>query len=234
MGEGVADAATHDLLDPEQEGSSDGARRMIAGKLLGLKAAGLENGHGQSIPHHEHGGGAGSGSETERAGLTRDFHIQDDVAETSQARFRRRRSWRQSGGKLFKSREQVEQLLRFSGVAEREDNIAVVHHAQIAMDGIDGVEPHAGAAGAGESGGDFAADVSGFANSNHHDFTPLAQSLDDEFDCLIEPGIELRTDRFERCQFDIKNFPRTGEMVIRENCQLYRWLAMVNSCPKSI
>jgi len=74
------------------------------------------------------------------------------------------------------------------------------------MEGIDTVEDHAGGTGAREGGRDLVADVSGLADAYDHDFAAFPQRFDDEFNRLAKGVVELLTHRFDRGQFNIKNF----------------------------
>src|SRR4030095_6628103 len=85
---------------------------------------------------------------------------------------------------------------------------------------VDAVEHDAGCAGAGERGGDFAADIAGFANADDDDFAALSQCLDDDVDSALERRIEMLAHRFECGDLDIKDFPGAGQMTHgREACQ---------------
>mgnify|MGYP001464254337 CR=1 FL=1 len=56
-------------------------------------------------------------------------------------------------------RQQIDQFIGLAGVAQGEQDIAVVEDAEVAVHGVDCVEQHGGRAGAGEGGGDLAADI---------------------------------------------------------------------------
>ena len=55
----------------------------------------------------------------------------------------------------LQGRQQVQQLLRFAGVAQRQDHVAVVDDSQVAVQRVHAVQDDAGGAGAGEGGGDL-------------------------------------------------------------------------------
>ena len=80
------------------------------------------------------------------------------------------------------------------------------------MHGVDGVEQHGGRAGAGEGGGDFAADIAGFAHAEDNDFLPLAQGGDDQPDRLVERLGQVRAHRFHSGELDIEHFPGSLEV----------------------
>ena len=109
--------------------------------------------------------------------------------------------------------QQVQQLLRFARIAQRQDRVAVVHDAQIAVQRIHAVQDDAGGAGAGERGGDLVADVPRLADADDDEFAALAQSLDDQLHRLGERAVELGPHGFERGQFDVEHFPGLGQMI---------------------
>ena len=66
-----------------------------------------------------------------------------------------------------------QQLIGLAAGAERERHVAFRHHAEIAVERVERVQHHRRAAGAGERGGDFFADVAGLPHPAH-DHLPLA------------------------------------------------------------
>ena len=83
------------------------------------------------------------------------------------------------------------------------------------MQRVHAVEHDAGRAGAGERGGDFLADVAGFADADHDDFAAAAQRGDHGFDRAREGGVELGAHGFEGGEFDVENLASLGQMVHR-------------------
>ena len=88
--------------------------------------------------------------------------------------------------KPLQRRQQIQQFLRFAGIAQRQNHVAVVDDPQVAVQRIHAVEHDAGRAGAGQRGGNFLADVARFADADDDDFAALAQGLDDHFDRAVE------------------------------------------------
>ena len=72
-------AATHDVAHAGEQGAAERAARVETGKVLGLKTARLEQGHGQGVAEHQHGGGAGGRGQVQRAGLLGDVDVQGDI-----------------------------------------------------------------------------------------------------------------------------------------------------------
>ena len=212
-GDGVAVAGAHDVADAEKERAADGTGGMMLGEFFFGETAGVEEGHGEGVAEGEHGGGAGSGREIERAGFLGNFDVEDEVAVAGEGGFGRGGETDDGDGKALESGEEIEEFLGFAGVAEREDDVAVVEDAEVAVERIDAVEDDRGGAGAGEGGGDFLADVAGLADADDDDFALGAEGAGDGVDGELEGVIQLGADRFEAGDLDIENFARAGEMI---------------------
>jgi len=78
--------------------------------------------------------------------------------------------------------------------------------------GVDGVEQHGGRAGAGEGGGDFAADIAGFAHAEDNDFLPLGQGRDNQPDRLVERLGQVRAHRLHGRQLGVEHFAGSLEV----------------------
>src|SRR5258706_3767933 len=84
--------------------------------------------------------------------------------------------------------QKIEQFFGFAGVAERQNEVAVVDDSQIAVKRVHAIEYDTGRSGGGERRGDFLADISGFATANDNDFPALPQRCDEQCNCLIKPA----------------------------------------------
>ena len=185
-GHRVARATAHDVGYLEQQCPADGTARVAFRKFRFFEAASVEHGHGEGVTHDERGGGAGGGGHVEGAGLLWHFDVEHDLGVFSQRGARRRGHGDDLHGESPDGRQKVDQLVGLAGVAQGEQDVAVVEDAEVAVHGVDGVEQHGGRAGAGEGGGDLAADVAGFADAEDDDFLSLGQGGDDQFHRLIE------------------------------------------------
>ena len=83
------------------------------------------------------------------------------------------------------------------------------------MQGVHAVEHDSGGTGAGERGGDFLADVAGFADADDDDFGAPAQRFDNHFHRAVKRGVELGAHGFERGDFDVKHFSGLVKMAHR-------------------
>ena len=126
-------------------------------------------------------------------------------------------------GKALEGRQQVEQFLRLTRVAQRQDHVAVADDAQVAVQRVHAVQHDAGCAGAREGGGDFVADVTGLADANHHNFAALPEPGDDQLHRAVKRSIELRANRLQPGKLDVENL--TGSFQVshaRRGCQRKR------------
>ncbi len=69
-----------------------------------------------------------------------------------------------------------ENFSRFAGIRQRQHRIVAGDHADIAVTGLAGMHEKRRRAGAGESGGDFPADMAGLAHAGHHDTAPAVKT----------------------------------------------------------
>ena len=182
----IACSTAHYVRHLEQQRPADGAAGVAFGEFRFLETACVEHGHGEGVAHDERGGGAGGGGHVEGAGLLWHFDVEHDLGVFSQRGARRRGHGDDLHGESPDGRQKVDQLVGLAGVAQGEQDVAVVEDAEVAVHGVDGVEQHGGRAGAGEGGGDLAADVAGFADAEDDDFLSLGQGGDDQFHRLIE------------------------------------------------
>ena len=82
-------------------------------------------------------------------------------------------------------RQNPQHFFRLAAGAQGEDDVAIGHHAEIAVQRVERIEHDRGRTGAGEGGGDFSADVSGFPDPEDDD---LAARFDRFFDQLDRAG----------------------------------------------
>ena len=212
-GHGVALAGAHDVADGQEEGAANGAGGMVFGVVLLPKAARLQDRHGQRVAQHQHGGGAGGGGQVERAGLAGDLDVEHHVAVFRQRGFERAGERNDFDREPFQRGKQVQQLLRRARITQRQHHVPIVDQAEVAVEGVHGVEDDAGGAGAGERGGDLLADVAGFADAHHDDLAPLLERFDEDFDRDGEGAVQLRPHGLEGLQFDVEDFVRAREMI---------------------
>ena len=110
--------------------------------------------------------------------------------------------------------EQVEQFIRFTGITQGEDDVAVVDDAEVAVEGVHAVEDDTGRAGAGS-----VAAISRrhcrFADTDNDNFAAPAEGFADEGYGGVKGLIELGAHGFERGEFDVEYLAGFGQMTPR-------------------
>ena len=98
--------------------------------------------------------------------------------------------------------EEIDDFLGFAAVGDGEERVAAGEHAEIAVEGFGGMKKKGWRAGAGEGGGDFAADEAGLAHAGDDD---AAFAGEEEIDGVDEGGVEAREDILDGLGFDAEN-----------------------------
>jgi hypothetical protein len=80
------------------------------------------------------------------------------------------------------------------------------------VQGVHAVEFNACRTGAGEGGGNFPADVAGFADADDDDLASSLHRLDNQLDRAVERFVELRPHGLERGKLDVEDFTSMDEM----------------------
>ena len=81
-------AGMHNIIDPQQQLTTECAAGVRQGKIFSGKAAGFEQRYGEGVAHDQRRGGAGGRRQPQRAGLFRDFHAQMDIGGARHAAVR--------------------------------------------------------------------------------------------------------------------------------------------------
>jgi hypothetical protein len=106
--------------------------------------------------------------------------------------------------KPFDRWQDARELFGLAGITQCQHAIAVVDHAEVAMQGIHQVQEHAGCAGAGQSGGDFMADVSRLADAGDDDLAPVVEAFDDGLHGFGEIGVETSARLAQAVDLNVK------------------------------
>ena len=140
------------------------------------EAAQLHQRDGQRVAHGYLGRGRGGGGQVEDAGLLLDPHVEVNVRILGQRRFgvARHRDERIAVG--VDEGDNLEDFVRLARIGERQNDVLLRNHAQIAVEGLSGVEEEARRTGRGERGGDFAPHEARFAHTRHDAFAPAGEN----------------------------------------------------------
>jgi hypothetical protein len=142
---------------------------MKNAEIRGREAAGLEQGDGERVAEHDLQGGRGGGRQPVGAGLARLRQHQRDIGLARQGRLRLASDRDQSDAKAPRIGQEVGELRRLARPGEGEHHIVGLDHAKIAMARLGRMHEIGGRAGRGESGGDLAPDMAGFAHAGDDD-----------------------------------------------------------------
>lgn len=89
----------------------------------------------------------------------------------------------------------------FTRLREGDDGIAIGNEAEVAVEGVLGIENNSGGACGVESGGDFMADVAGFPDADDHDFAAILDGFEKEGDRSGKIFVETLDDLLEGFDF---------------------------------
>jgi hypothetical protein len=102
-------------------------------------------------------------------------------------------------------RQDPQHFLGLAAGTQGEDDVAVGHHAEVAVQRIQGIEHHRGRTGAGKGGGDFVADMPRFPDTEDDDLAARLDAGLDQVDRLGEIFVQALAQPFELENLDIEN-----------------------------
>ena len=121
---------------------------------------GIANGHGH--------GRAGGGGEVEGADFSVDGGFQHHITAQRQRGFRPPYQGNARGAPAFEVGQHLEQLARFATIGEQQADVVGSYHAQIPVQGIEGIEVEGHQADGGKGGGDLAGHDAALAHAGDH------------------------------------------------------------------
>ena len=180
----------HQVGDPEQP-LSDLATRVEQGEVLQLEPFPDAQGHRERVAHGQRRGCAGSGRQAKVAGLAGDAGVEAEVGRPAQGRVGVAGQHHQRQRQPLDVLEEAEDLRGFAGVGEGHDHVARGQHAQVAVDGLGGVQKEGRGAGAGERGGHLPGDDAALAHARGDD-APLAvlERVQRAQEALVQLGLQ--------------------------------------------
>jgi hypothetical protein len=206
-------AGAHDIADAGEEGASEAAAGVELGEIFIAEAAGFEEDHGEGVAEDEHIGGAAGGSEVKGAGFAFDIDVEDDVAVSTEGGIGGAGESDEFGGETFEVGEEVEEFIGFAAVAEGDDGVALADDAEVAVEGVLGIEDDGGGAGGIEGGGDFMGDIVGFSDTDDDDFTVIIEGFLEGLDGGGKAVVDASEEALEFIDFDFDDALGFGEVV---------------------
>src|SRR5438034_453603 len=177
-------------------------------EVLGREAALLEQRDGERVAERHGRGRAGRGRETERAGLLRHAHVEDDVRAAREGRLEVAADGNQRDAEPARQRQEAQHLGALAAVRDREQHVAAHERAEIAVAALAGVQEEGGRAGRGERGGDLPAHDAGLADARD-DHPPAAG--EQELEGAREAPVEAVGERAQGPPLDVEHAPRARE-----------------------
>jgi hypothetical protein len=181
---------------------AEAAGGVERGEIIWAKAAAVEERDSESVADGHGDSGAGCGREVHGAGFFANADVEGNVAGFSKRGTNISSEGDDRRFEAFEGFKEADDFFSFAAIGNGKDGIATCEHAKIAMQSFGGMQEKGGGAGAGESGGNFSADQSGFANaSDGH----AAFASEKEIDGFFEGGIESREDVLDGLRFDFED-----------------------------
>ena len=148
-------------------------------------------------------------------GFLLDVHIEKDVGILREARVRVAADGDDLDLKPRDGRQDPQHFLGLAAGAQGEDDVAVGHHAEVAVQRVQGIEHHRGRAGAGEGGGDLVPDMARFPHAEHHDFAARLDRLLDQVDRLGKIVVQAVAQPLELKNLHVENASGLFQIVHR-------------------
>ena len=158
-------------MDAHEQTAANHSGRMKFGEIFLLKSARFEQHHRERVTQRQHNRRAGSRRKVQRTRFLFDVHVEKDVRVFCQSRIGVAANRDDLHLKSRDRRQNPQQFLRLTARAQRQNDVTVRHHSEIAVQGVERIEHDCGRTGAGKGRGDFAADVSGFPHPEHDNFS---------------------------------------------------------------
>ena len=161
----TADPYEAALADLREKLAAKRAVGMILCEVVVVQAARFHEHHRKRIAEDEHDGRARCRREIDGARFTVHVGVEDDIAVLCERARGVACDRDEPCIDSAQMRQKIEQLLCLAGIAEHDDDVAFIEHAEVAVQSVLCVEIHAGRAGAVERRGKFARDVSALADA---------------------------------------------------------------------
>ncbi len=152
------------------------------GKIFGLEAFLNRDSDGESVAKREHGSSGGGGREAHATGFTWHAAVERDITGERERGLHVATEADERVADALDIGEKAEDFFRFTAGRERNDDIALGEHAEVAVDGFRRVKKDRGAAGGAECGGNLLCDDAALAHSGDDDAAARLTALENEGD----------------------------------------------------
>ena len=168
-------AGVHQLLDPHQTLAQLAAGVKVC-EVLGAEPFLDQERHRQRVAERQSGRGAGRRHEVERARLLGDVTVERDVGKLAQGRVWMPRERDDSRAAPPDGLEQAKNLVCLAAVGQRDDNVAGLNHAKVAVNRFGGMQEERGRPGAGQRRGNLPRDDARLAHAGDDDAARQSRS----------------------------------------------------------
>lgn len=163
---------SHHIRDMGEQPPTQGSARMGTGEIGFTESPCLQQRHGERIAQRQRASGARGRRQIQRTGFFVDARIQVCIGFARQRGARVTSHGDHASALALDQRQDGKQLNGLSGIGQRQQNVVPGNHAQVTVIRFGRVHEVGRRAGAGHSGGDLAADMTGFAQAAHYHATP--------------------------------------------------------------
>ncbi len=206
-------ARAHDFGDFEQKRPPEAPAGVKPGEVFLSESARFQQDHREGVAEDQHGRGAGSGGEPERAGLFFNGGVEVNGGLPGKKGPGVARDGDERDVKAREGREDIEQFFGLAGVAQRDHYIAIGNDAEIAMQGVQGVEDDGGRARTGKGGSHFIPDMPRLSNADDDDLPFPLHGASDGFHGATEALVQPCGDPGNLCLLNLKYAFGFGQKV---------------------
>ncbi|MNF60162.1 hypothetical protein D3C84_417720 [compost metagenome] len=200
----------HDVADAGQQFTAQATAGVVTGKVHGLELNGVDQCHGQGIAHgHGRQGRRGRG-QVIRAHFALDRDVQPDIRVLGQGRLAVTGHGDDFVAKGLQARDQLDQFIGFAAVADQDQHVDGLEHAQVAVEGFSRVQEETRGAGGGEGRDHLFPDQAGFAHATHDG---AAFAAEDELDGILEFTIQAAGQLSDSLRLGNKGFFSDSEVI---------------------
>ena len=196
----------HEPVDAQQPLSQLSARMQV-GKVLLAESLADEKRHRQGVAERQRGGGAGRRSQVERTGLAAHAAVEGRVGGFSQRAGGCAGQGDQAGAQPADGLDQPQDLGRLAALRQADHHVARLDGAEVAMDGLRGMDEVGRRAGARERRRQLPGDDARLA---HAGGDHSALTLEQQAEGGIEPVVQAVGERLDRLGLDAQH--ATGQI----------------------
>lgn len=177
----------HHITYTGEQLTTEAATGVITREVHWFELNGFDQRYSQRITHGHGCQGGGGWCQVVRADFALDRDVQPDISMLGQRGLAVAGHGDDLVTERLEARDQLDQLFGLAAVADEDQNIDRLEHAQVAMEGFGRVQEEAGGASGCKGGDHLLADEAGLAHATHH---CAALATEDKLDCALKFAIK--------------------------------------------